>query len=100
MSIPSSNEKGPRSIVYGWFNQEKQNKIEIIIPNYKLNINESVRRIELKKARYNVSPYYYTISDIWASSLQSVLLMTLLRESLDPKNSLLKQLHKYKKLNQ
>jgi hypothetical protein len=45
----------------------KQNKIEIQ-PGYKLSINDNVRLIEkkkeLKKTRYNVTPYYFRITDI------------------------------------
>jgi hypothetical protein len=42
----------------------QQNKIEIPTSNYKLNANDKVRLIEPQKTRYNVSPYYYTITDI------------------------------------
>jgi hypothetical protein len=41
----------------------KQNKIETISPNYKLNIKNKIRLIESKKTRYNLIHYYYTITD-------------------------------------
>jgi hypothetical protein len=47
----------------------KQDSIEHSTPSYQLNINDKVRLIEknktlLKKTRYNVTPFYFTISDI------------------------------------
>jgi hypothetical protein len=45
----------------------EQNKIETQ-PGYKISINDKVRLIEkkkeLKKTRYNVTPYYFIITDI------------------------------------
>jgi hypothetical protein len=51
----------------------KQNKIETTTPNYILNVNDKVGLIEpnktLKKARYDISPYDYTINDISIKSI-------------------------------
>jgi hypothetical protein len=47
----------------------KQDYIENLTPGYKLNLNDKVRLIEknktlLKKTRYNVTPFYFNITDI------------------------------------
>jgi hypothetical protein len=47
----------------------RQNKIENTTHGYKLNVNDEVRLIEPKKARYNVIPCYDTITDISAKSI-------------------------------
>jgi hypothetical protein len=64
----------------------EQNKIETTTPNYILNVNDKVRLIEpnktLKKTRYGISPYDYTITDIAVNRLQSVMLMALLKQLL------------------
>jgi alpha-N-acetylglucosamine transferase len=54
----------------------KQNQIESITPNYKLNFNDKVRLIEPKKTlyktRYNVSSSYYMILVILGKSIATI----------------------------
>ncbi|GMO21821.1 MAG: hypothetical protein Ta2E_12530 [Mycoplasmoidaceae bacterium] len=62
----------------------KQNEIENL-PGYKLYNNDYVRLIDNKKMsirhriRYNVTPYYYKVSDIPISNLLYPLMMVLLK---------------------
>jgi hypothetical protein len=49
----------------------KQNEREMITPIYKMTVNIKVRLIESMKTRYNLSSYYYMITDISRKSITS-----------------------------
>jgi hypothetical protein len=73
--VSPTQMQGNKDLEVQYINESinKQNKMEITTPNYKLMINEEAGGTEpkktLKKTRDNIGPYYFTIIDVSGKSI-------------------------------